>query len=88
VWERVLGVWEREAFPVKVSGQTGKQGVVELCGVSSAGTEKSPQHVYFINNCSCDIIDDVCSYNMHIVNQSSFRNNKTKNNLKEFCFPG
>jgi len=81
-------MWERRAFPVGVSGQTGKQGVVELCGVNSTGIKKSPQHVYLINNCSCDIIDNVCCCNMHNVNQSSFRNNKAENNLKEFCFAG
>jgi len=56
--------------------------------VSSAGTEKSPQHVYFVNNCSCNVIDDVCCCNVHNVNQSSFRNNKTENNLKDFYFAG
>jgi len=70
------------------SGQVGKQGVVELCGVSSAGTEKSQQHVYFVNNCSCNVIDDVCYCDVHIINQSSFRNNKTENNLKDFYFAG
>jgi len=85
--ERLLGVWERGAFPVGVSGQARKQGVVELCGASSAGTEKSSQHVYFVNNCSCNVIDNVCCCNVHIVNQSSFRK-KTENNLKDFCFAG
>jgi len=85
-------VWERGALPIGVSG-TGKQGVVELCGMSSARTEKSPQYVYFINNYSCNVIDDVCCYDVHVTNQFSwndflFRNDKTKNNLKDFCFAG
>jgi len=50
----MLGMWERRAFPVGVSRKTGKQGEVELCGVSSTGTKKSPQDVYFVNNCSCN----------------------------------
>jgi len=82
----MLGVWERRTFPIGVSGQIGKQGVVELCGVSSTGTEESP-HAYFINNCSCNVIDDVNYCDVH-ANQFSFRNNKTENNLKDFCFVG
>jgi len=86
----MLGVWERGAFLVGVSGKTGKQGVVELCGMSSTGTEKSLQHVYFINNCfnKCYNIIDDCCYNVHVTNQFSFRNDKIENNLKNFCFAG
>jgi len=77
-------VWERGAFPVGVSRQTGKQGIVELCGVSSAETEKSPQNICFVNNCSCNIIDDIRCCDVHVTNQFSSRNDKTKNNLKDF----
>jgi len=86
--DKSAGSMGKGAFPVGVSEQAGKQGVVELYGVSSAGTEKSPQYVYFINNCSCNIIDDVCCCDVHIINQSSFKNNKTENNLKDFYFAG
>jgi len=84
----MLGVRERGTFPVEVSGRAGKQGVIELCGVSSAETEKSPQHVYFVNNCSCNVIDDVCCCDVYVTNQSSFKSDKTENNLKDFCFAG
>jgi len=84
----MLGVWERGTFPVRMSRQTGKQGIVELCGVSSAETKKSPQNIYFVNNCSCNIIDDICCCNVHVTNQFSFRNNKTGHNLKDFYFTG
>jgi len=80
-------VREGGTFPVGVSRQTGKQGIVELCGVSSAETEKSPQNMYLVNNCSCNIIDDICC-DVHVTNQFSFRNVKTENNLKDFCFTG
>jgi len=82
----MLGVWERGAFLVGMSGKTEKQGVVELCGVSSTGTKKSSQHVYFINYCSCN--DDVYCCDVHVTNQFSFRNDKIENNLKDFCFAG
>jgi len=81
-------VWERRSFPVGVSGETGKQGVVELCGVSSTETKKSPQDIYFVNNCSRNIIDDICCYDVHVTNQFPFRKNKIENNLKDFCFAG
>jgi len=81
-------VREGGAFPVGVSRQTGKQGIVELCGVSSAETEKSPQNIYFVNNCSCNIIDDICCCDVHVTNQFSSRNDKTENNLKDFYFTG
>jgi len=61
----MLKVREKGAFSVGVSGKTGK--VVEFCGVSLAGTLwgkfgwKFPQHInFFINNCSCNVIKDVC----------------------------
>jgi len=73
-------VWERGAFPVGVSRQTGKQGIVELGGVSSAKTERSPQIIYSVNNCSCNIIDDICCCDVHVTNQFS--------NLKDFYFTG
>jgi len=34
------------------------------------------------------VIDDVCCYDVHVTNQFSYRNNKTENNLKDFCFAG
>jgi len=83
----MLGVPETGEFSVGVSGKTGKQGIVEFCGVSSARTEKSPQHVYSINNCSCSVINDVCCCDVHVTNKFSFRN-KTENNVKDFCFAG
>jgi len=56
--------------------------------VSPAGTEKSSQHIYFVNYCSCNVIDDVCCCDVLVTNQSSFRSDKTENNLKDFCFAG
>jgi len=79
------------AFPVRISKQAGKQGIVKLCRVSSDGIEKFPQHVYhnmFVNNCSCHITDYICYCDVLVTNKSSFRNNKTENNLKNFCFVG
>jgi len=56
--------------------------------VSSAETVKSPQNIYFVNNCSCNIIDDIRCCDVHVTNQFSSRNNKAKNNLKDFYFTG
>jgi len=84
----MLGVRKGGAFPVGVSRQAGKQGVVELCGVSSAGTKKSPQHIYSVNNCSFNVVDDICYCDVLVTNPSSFRNDKIENNLKDFCFVG
>jgi len=75
------------AFPIGVSRQAGKQGIVELCEVSSAGTEKSP-HVYSVNNCSFSVVDDICYCDVLVTNPSSFRDDKIENNLKDFCFVG
>jgi len=81
-------VWEGRAFPVGVSRKTGKQGIVELCGVGSAETKKSPQNLYFVNNCACNVIDNICCCNKYVTNQFSYRNAKTENNLRYFCYTG
>jgi len=41
--------------------------------VSSAEIKKSPQHVYFVNNCSYNVINDICHYDAFVTNQFFFR---------------
>jgi len=69
-----------------VSEQAGKQRIIELCGVSSTGIEKSPQYVYFVN-CSCHVTN-ICYCDVFVTNKFFFRNNKIENNLKDFCYVG
>jgi len=73
---------ERREFPIGVSGQTRKQGVVELYGVNSAGIEKSPQYVYFVMLLMIFIIV------MFLLLINFLLSDKTENNLKDFCFVG
>jgi len=56
--------------------------------VKSAEIEKSPQHVYFVNNCSYDVIDNICHCDAFVTNQLFFRSDKIENNVKDFCFVG
>jgi len=97
--KKVTIMGEKELEMEKSARNVGKKGIFGRSVQANRKTRssralwgelgwKSPQYVYFINNCSYDIIDDVCCSNIDIVNQSSFRNNKTENNLKEFCFVG
>jgi len=56
--------------------------------VGSAETEKSPQNLYFVNNCACNVIENICCCNEHVTNQFSYRSVKTENNLKYFYYTG
>jgi len=56
--------------------------------VGSAETEKSPQNLYFVNNCACNVIDNICCCNEYVTNQFSYRSAKTENNLRYFYYTG
>jgi len=63
--------------PVGISGQAGKQGVVEFCGVSSAGTEKS-SNIFVLLIIVLTMLLMICCCDVLVTNQSFFRIDKEK----------